>query len=88
MEDTIKHWLFDPTISKLIATAISLIIVYAIVRSLQRAIGHYVSYADTRYRARKFVTFFGYVIAALVLTVVYSNRLGGFTGAFGGLLGR
>jgi small-conductance mechanosensitive channel len=49
----------------------------------QRAIGHYVADNDTRYRARKFVTFSGYVIGALVITIVFSNHLGGFTVAIG-----
>jgi small-conductance mechanosensitive channel len=83
MEDFVLRWLFDPTIGKLVVSAIALLIVYIVVRSLQRGIGHYVEDTDTRYRARKFVTFLGYVVGALVLTIVYSNRLAGFTVAFG-----
>jgi hypothetical protein len=44
MKDALKHWLFDLTVSKPIATAMCLIMDYTIVRSLQRAIGHYVSF--------------------------------------------
>ncbi|MEW5976181.1 MAG: mechanosensitive ion channel domain-containing protein [Acidobacteriota bacterium] len=83
MNDSVRQWLLDPTIGKLVATAIGLLIVYAVVRSLQRGIGRYVSDNDTRYRARKFVTFIGYLVAILLLTVIYSDKLGGFTVAFG-----
>jgi len=83
MEEVFKRWLFDPTVAKLIAAAIGLLIVYVVVRSLQRGIGRYVQDTDTRYRARKFVTFLGYIVALLLLTVIYSERLAGFTVAFG-----
>lgn len=32
--------------------------------------------SDTRYRARKFVTFVGYILALLLIAAVYSNKLG------------
>ncbi len=83
MEDSVKQWLFDPTIGKLVAAGIGLVIVFIVVRFLQRGIGHYIDDTDTRYRARKFVTFLGYVVGALLLTIVYSDRLAGFTVAFG-----
>ena len=83
MEDVIKKWLFDPTVGKLIVAAIGLLIVFVVVRSLQRGIGHYIQDTDTRYRARKFVTILGYVVGILVVTLVYSKRLAGFTVAFG-----
>ena len=38
---------------------------------------------DTRYRARTFVSFLGYAVAIVVLSTVFSDRLGGFTIAFG-----
>ena len=83
MEDSLKRWLFDPTVGKLIVTAFGLLAVYVVVRSLQRGIGHYIKDTDTRYRARKFVTFLGYLVAILLLTIIYSNRLAGLTVAFG-----
>ena len=66
MEDFLKRWLFDPTVGKLIVTGITLAIVYVVVRSLQRGIGRYVQDTDTRYRARKFVSFLGYTVAIVI----------------------
>ena len=83
MESAIRKFLFNPTVGKLVAAAIAVVVVLTISRFLQRSIGRYVKDADTRYRARKFVGLLGYVAAFLALTVVFSDRLGGFTVAFG-----
>ena len=83
MEDLIRKFLFNATVGKLVAAAIAVIVVLTISRLLQRSIGRYVKDADTRYRARKFVSLLGYAAAFLALTVVFSDRLGGFTVAFG-----
>jgi small-conductance mechanosensitive channel len=83
MEDTIRKFMYNPTVGKLVAAAIAVIVVLTISKFLQRSIGRYVKGSDTRYRARKFVGFLGYAAAFLALTVVFSERLGGFTVAFG-----
>ena len=75
--------MFNPTVGKLVAAAIAIIVVLTLSKFLQRSIGRYVKDADTRYRARKFVGFLGYATAFFALTVVFSDRLGGFTVAFG-----
>jgi len=36
-----------------------------------------------RYRTRKFISFIGYISAILILSIVFSDRLGGLTVAFG-----
>lgn len=83
MEEQLKRWLFDPTVGKLVAALIGLSIVYALSRVSQRTIGRYVTDANARYRARKFVTFLGYVVGAVVLVTIFSDRLGGLTVALG-----
>lgn len=83
MEAFIKRWLFDPTIGKLITVIVAVLIVIVLVQFFQRSISRYVKDSDTRYRARKFVTFLGYFLAIFVVAVVYSSRLGGLTVAFG-----
>ena len=83
MEDFVKRWLFDPTVGRLVTVIISVIVVIVLVQFVHRSISSYVKDSDTRYRARKFVTFIGYVLAVLVITIVYSSRLGGLTVAFG-----
>ena len=83
MPETVRTWLFDPTVGKLVTVAIALLVVFTLVRLLQRSVSRYVQDVDTRYRARKIVMFLGYATAAVVVTTVYSDRLGGFTVAFG-----
>ena len=61
-----------------------LFVVLAIVSGLlKKAINRKVQDSNTRYRAKKFTNFFAFVIAALLCGVVFSDRLGGVTVAFG-----
>lgn len=83
MEDTIKSWLFDPSVGRFVAVLIGLLIVVVLVRFFRRSLLRHIKDTDTRYRTRKFVTFLGYVLGVLVVSVVYSSKLGGFTVALG-----
>ena len=83
MPETVRAWLFDPTVGRLVTAVVLLLVVFTLVRLLQRSMSRYIQDVDTRYRARKFVTFLGYITAAGVVATVFSDRLGGFTVAFG-----
>ncbi len=83
MNDTLKRWLFDPTVGRLVAVVVGVAIIMAVVRALSRSAGRRIKDTDTRYRVRKFITFGGYVAAVLVMASVYSSRLSGLTVAFG-----
>ena len=83
MEDVAKRLLLDPTVGRLIAAAVGLIVVYIIHRALQRTVGRYVAEPSNRYRARKLSGFLAYLLGAVVLATIFSDRLGGFTVAFG-----
>jgi small-conductance mechanosensitive channel len=83
MEENIKKLLFDPTIGKFVAAAISLAILYLLVRFAQRSVSRYIKESTTRYRLRKSVGFLGYILAVIVLGTVFSERLSGLTVAFG-----
>jgi small-conductance mechanosensitive channel len=54
-------------------------LVFLVQRSLSRAIGD----AQARYRMRKMVTGFGYLLIILFLAIVFRDRLGGLTVALG-----
>jgi small-conductance mechanosensitive channel len=75
--------LFDPTIGEIVAVAIGIAIIISIVKILRRTLSRYVKDSDTRYRARKFLTFLSYVVILLYLSIVFSDKLGGLTVAFG-----
>ncbi len=83
MIDTLKRWLFDPTIGQLVLVVAGVVVIVGVARVLARSAARHIKDSDSRYRARKFITFGGYLAAVLLVTVVYSGRLGGLTVAFG-----
>ena len=83
MQEFIDTWLFNPTVGKIVTAVVGISIVFALVRFAQRSLSRYIDDVDTRYRARKFVSFLGYAASILVVAAIYSDRLGGFTVAFG-----
>jgi hypothetical protein len=83
MEDQLKHWLFDPTVGKIVAAVIALAVLYILVRLAQRSVSRYIKETALRYRMRKALSFLGYFLGIVVLGVVFSERLGGLTVAFG-----
>ena len=83
MNDFINKWLFDPTIGKIVTALLGIIIVVTIVRILQRTVSSRITQTETRYRTRKYISLFGYVLGIIVLATVFSDKLGGFTVALG-----
>ncbi|MGD9587688.1 MAG: mechanosensitive ion channel family protein [Pyrinomonadaceae bacterium] len=83
MEETIRAWLFDPTVGKFITALLLLLAIFGAARLAKRSVTRYVRTSDTRYRLRKFITFLTYVIVILTLSVIFSDRLGGITVALG-----
>ena len=83
MQDQIEKILFDPTIGKLISAIVGVLLVIVIIRLAQRSITRLITENATRYKVRKFITFVGYGIAVMVISTVYSDKLGGLTVALG-----
>ena len=83
MEATLKYWLFDPMVGKIVVSLLVILLVIIVVRLIQRALGRYVQNSDRRYRMRKMVTFFGYLLIVFLLTLVFSDKLSSLTVAFG-----
>ena len=83
MEEQLKKLLYDPAMSKIIAAAVSLIILYVLVRFAQRSVSRYIKESVLRYRVRKALAFLGYFLGVIVLGTVFSERLSGLTVAFG-----
>jgi small-conductance mechanosensitive channel len=82
-EEFIKRWLLDPTVGKFVAASIGILIIIILVRFLKRYLFRYVKDSDNRYRARKFVTFLGYITGIIVIATIFSDKLGGLTVALG-----
>lgn len=83
MEEYLKHWLLDPIVGKLVAAFIGILIIGALIRFLRSYLFRYIKDSDNRYRARKFITFLGYVTGIIVVATIFSDKLGGLTVAFG-----
>ncbi|CAN5724226.1 mechanosensitive ion channel [soil metagenome] len=83
MDEQIKRWLFDPTVGKIASPRFGVLIVAGLGRLAQRYVRDYVKDNAARYRARKVVGLSIYVAAAVVLIVIFSERLVGLTVAFG-----
>jgi small-conductance mechanosensitive channel len=81
--DTVGRLLSDPLTRRFATVFIGLVVIVTIVRLLQRALGRAVKDTDSRYRARKAVTFLGYGLSILLVLSVFSDRLGQMTVAFG-----
>lgn len=83
MEDFINRWFYDPVIGKIIPALIALLIVVAFVRILHRLPGRFIQDSSARYRARKIITFWGYIMAIIVLITIFTDKLGGLHVALG-----
>ena len=79
MEDQIRKWLLDPVVGKIVAALLAVLVVVVLVRYTQRALGRYVEDSQRRYRLKKLVAFGGYVVAILLLSIVFSDKLAGLT---------
>ena len=83
MEEQLKNVLFDPVIGKIIAVVIGIIILVVISKFIKRILKKRVSESDSRYKANKIVSFISYVFAVLLISIVFSDKLGGLTVALG-----
>jgi small-conductance mechanosensitive channel len=83
MSFDLEKFLFDPTIGKIAAIMMGVSIIWVIIKIIQRALFSKIKDNENRYRAKKFSSFIGYLLTILLLTIVYSDKLGGLTVAFG-----
>jgi small-conductance mechanosensitive channel len=83
VSESLRQWLFDPTVARIVTVLVGLVVIVALVRVVRGSLSRHVKDNDARYRVRKFVTFLGYVAAFVFLTVVFRSQLGGLTVALG-----
>jgi len=83
MQDTLSRVLYDPTVGKIVAVLVGVLLITVLVRAVHRTLPRYIRDNDTRYRVRKIVSLLGYLAGFLYLTVVFRSQLGGLTVAFG-----
>jgi small-conductance mechanosensitive channel len=83
MTETIKKILSDPTAGKIATILIGLVVIGIFIKLLKRTVSNYITDSDTRYKTKKIINFFGYLLAAILLAVIFSEKLGGLTVALG-----
>ncbi len=83
MDDQIQKFLFNPTVGKIVTIFIGVAVIWAIIKALQKNLFSKIKDNDNRYRAKKFSGFMGYLLAIILITVVFSDKLGGLTVALG-----
>jgi small-conductance mechanosensitive channel len=79
----VRTWLFDPMVGKFVSVLIGIIIINILVRISRRTLLPRIAGVDTRYRFRKLIGFMGMLVGFILVTVVFSDRLGNLTVAFG-----
>lgn len=83
MEEQIQEYLYNPTIGKIVTFLVGVAIIWMVINAVQKKLFSRIKDNDNRYRAKKFSTFVGYLITVVFLTVIFSDKLGGFTVALG-----
>ena len=83
MEKQIEEFLFHPTVGRLVAIFLGVFIIWFLITITQRKILRKIKDTDSRYRTRKVLIFAGYLLTIILIIVVFSDKLGGFTVALG-----
>ncbi|MCJ7756600.1 MAG: mechanosensitive ion channel family protein [Gillisia sp.] len=83
MEEQLRKFLFNPTVGKIATVFLGIIIIWLIIKAIQRNLLSKIKDNENRYKAKKFGSFIGYFLSIVLLTVVFSDKLGGLTVALG-----
>lgn len=83
MSDILDKILYDPTIQKIVAVFIGIAVIWGVLKIVQRSFASRIKNNEARYKTRKFISFIGFALSALLVTIVYNEKLGGLTVAIG-----
>jgi len=83
MNEQLEKYLFDPTMGKIATIIIGVAFIWILIKLLQRYLFSKIHDNDSRYKAQKFSSFIGYFLTLVLLTIIYSDKLGGLTVALG-----
>lgn len=83
MEEELSKILFNPVVGRIATIIIGIAIIWMVIKALQRNLFGRIKDNSSRYKARKLSSFIGYLLTVILITVVYSDRLGGLTVALG-----
>lgn len=83
MEEQLQKFLFNPTVGKIATVFLGIIIIWLIIKAIQRNLLSKIKDNENRYRAKKFGSFIGYFLTIVLFTIVFSEKLGDLTVALG-----
>ena len=83
MEEQLRKFLFNPTVGKIATVFLGIIIIWLVIKAIQRNLLSKIKDNENRYRAKKFGSFIGYFLSIVLFTVIFSDKLGGLTVALG-----
>ena len=79
MHDFIRQIASLSLFGKCVAAVVGILLIHAVFHVLERALPGRFGRGGSRYRARKFVVFSGYVAILVFLTILFEDRLGRFS---------
>lgn len=83
MEEKVSQFLSNPIFIQISIVILGIVIIWIITKVIQRNLFNRIKDNDNKYRAKKFSSFLGTVFAILLISVVFSDKIGGLTVAFG-----
>jgi small-conductance mechanosensitive channel len=78
-----EKWFLNPVFLRLCIILAGLLLIHIFLRILKRSLSQYIKDPETRYRARKFITFLGYLVGILFILAVFGDRIGNLHVAIG-----
>lgn len=79
----VSEWLFDPTVGKIVTVIVGIVIINVLTRLAGRILLGRIENTDTRYRLRKLLGAVAALLSIILITLVFSKKLGNLTVAFG-----
>jgi small-conductance mechanosensitive channel len=83
MEQQFQEILYNPEVGKIVTILIGAAIILVLIKTLQKNIFTRIRDNDNRYKAKKISNFVGYTFILVLISIVFSDKLGGFTVALG-----
>ncbi|QQR88865.1 MAG: mechanosensitive ion channel [Myxococcales bacterium] len=78
-KNSVSNWVLNPNTGRLLTALILLVATFAAVRIIQRFATRYIEDKDNRYRIRKLVAVVGYLLGALGIASIFSDKLSQLT---------
>src|SRR5579863_9408778 len=83
MNELFKQAMSLSLLGKCVAAIVGILLIHAGFRALEQSLPRHFGRVDERYRVRKFVVFSGYLAILLFLAILFEDRLGRLSFAFG-----